>query len=662
MPSIKLAFKNVGKSIREYVIYFLTLALGVCVFYVFNAMDSQALLTGLSAAQGGVLEMLVVSMDFTSVLVSAILAFLIVYANRFLIRRRKKELGIYLLLGMPKGRVSFVLAMETVLIGAFALAVGLVVGILLSQGLSVLVASMFQVELTVFRFVFSSTAFFKTLLYFGAIFLVVMLLNIFHVSRCRLITLFQAEHMSERAYSGKLWLSVLAFLASAACLGYAYQQIIDNGLVMLNEQFNRAILFGVIGTLLFFFSLSGFLLKLMKSNRALYYRGLNSFVFRQLNSKINTNFISMTFVCLMLFFAIAVTATGSGVNYAITKSAVASTPYDATLRLDAKGEQEAQALLEQNHVDLERYFKESTLFSYRETGIGYQLYLAPEDFPSVSVKVEERTFDAISLSDYNRLMQLQGGQEISLGEGEYAVSATTDKVHAAGQKLLDTGALMKVGDREYEPADVPLQTRQLETMANNPVNLVLILPDDAAGNLPILRTYLSGNYRDGDRQKYDALLAAEYGGESAQWQGISVITAGNVLMMETGMKAMLLFVLLYLGITFLIAASAVLALQQLSETSDNISRYRLLRKLGVDDDMARKAMRRQVALYFFIPLALALVHSAVAIYVVNQMIIELNVENSLISILFSAGILLVLYGLYYIATYQSCKGMIRERT
>ena len=197
-----------------------------------------------------------------------------------------------------------------------------------------------------------------------------------------------------------------------------------------------------------------------------YYRGLNSFVFRQLNSKINTNFISMTFVCLMLFFAIAVTATGSGVNYAITKSAVASTPYDATLRLDAKGEQEAQALLEQNHVDLERYFKESMLFSYRETGIGYQLYLAPEDFPSDSVKVEERTFDAISLSDYNRLMQLQGGQEISLGEGEYAVSATTDKVHAAGQKLLDTGALMKVGDREYEPADVPLQTRQLETMAN----------------------------------------------------------------------------------------------------------------------------------------------------------------------------------------------------
>ena len=117
MSSIKLAFKNVGKSIRDYAIYFLTLALGVCIFYVFNSMDSQALLVNLSAAQGGVLEMLVTAIDATSIFVSAILAFLIVYANKFLMRRRKKELGVYLILGMPKGKVSFVLAMETFIIG-----------------------------------------------------------------------------------------------------------------------------------------------------------------------------------------------------------------------------------------------------------------------------------------------------------------------------------------------------------------------------------------------------------------------------------------------------------------------------------------------------------------------------------------------------------------
>lgn len=658
MSSIKLAFKNVGKSIRNYAIYFLTLALGVCIFYVFNSMDSQALLAGLSMAQGGVLKMLVTAIDATSIFVSAILAFLIVYANKFLMRRRKKELGVYLILGMPKGKVSFILAMETLVIGLFALAMGLIAGILLSQGLSVLVASMFQVKLELFRFVFSTAALLKTLLYFGAIFLIVMLLNVVHVSRCKLVTLLNAERTNEKAYSGKLWLSVIAFIASAGCLGYAYQQIIDNGLVLLNDQFNRAILFGVIGTLLFFFSLSGFLLKLIKSNKTLYHRGLNSFVFRQLNSKINTNFLSMTFVCLMLFFAIAVTATGSGLNYAITKTAMENAPYDATVSFDAVGEQEAQAQMQENSFEIDRYFKESYLFSYRETGIKYTQYLEPADFPSTGTNISSRTFDAISVSQYNALMRLQGKKEIALGQGEYAVCAAAEKTRGAGQKLLDTGAVMQVGQEQLKPGKAELQTVYLETMSSNPVNLILILPDDAAAQIPEYRTYLAGNYQNGDKDALDLQLDTDYEGV---WPGMRIVTAGRVMMMQTGMKAMVLFVLLYLGIIFLIAASAVLALQQLSETADNASRYALLRKLGVDDDMARGAMRRQVALYFFIPLALALVHSAVAIYVVNKMVMEFRVQNSLPSILCSAGLLLVLYGIYYFATYQSCKGMIRER-
>lgn len=659
MSSIKLAFKNVGKSIRDYAVYFLTLALGVCIFYVFNSMDSQALLVGLSMAQGGVLEMLVTAIDATSVFVSAILAFLILYANKFLMRRRKKELGVYLILGMPKGRVSFVLAMETFIIGLFALAMGLVAGILLSQGLSVLVASMFQVKLEFFRFVFSGTALLKTLLYFGVIFLVVMLLNIAHVSRCKLVTLLNAEHANEKAYSGKLWLSVIAFIASAGCLGYAYQQIIDNGLVVLNDQFNRAILFGVIGTLLFFFSLSGFLLKLIQGNKALYHRGLNSFVFRQLNSKINTNFLSMTFVCLMLFFAIAVTATGSGLNYAITKTAMENAPYDATASFDTVGEQGAQAQMQENGFEADRYFKESCLFSYRETGIPYTQYLESADFPSTGINISNRTFDAISVSEYNALMRLQGKKEIALGQGEYAVSAAAEKTRGAGQKLLDTGAAIQIGQEQLKPGKIPLQTEYFETMSANPVNLVLILPDDVAAQIPEYRTCLAGNYKSGDRDALDLQLDTDYEG---MWPGMRIVTAGRVMMMQTGMKAMVLFVLLYLGIIFLIAASAVLALQQLSETADNASRYALLRKLGVDDDMARKAMRRQVALYFFVPLALALVHSAVAIYVVNKMVMEFKVQSSLPSILCSAGLLLVLYGIYYFATYQSCKGMIRERS
>lgn len=655
MSSFKLAFKNVGKSIRDYAVYFLTLALGVCIFYVFNSMDSQTLLIGLSAAQGGVLEMLSAAIGYTSIFVSAILAFLILYANKYLMRRRKKELGVYLLLGMGKGKVSFVLAMETAIIGLFALVTGLLVGVLLSQGLSVLVASMFQVKLGVFRFVFSASALLKTLLYFSAIFLAVMLLNMRHVAKCKLVTLFNAERANEK-HAVKTWVSVLAFIASAACLGYAYQQIIENGLILLNDQFNRAIVFGILGTLLFFFSLSGFLLRLIKSNKTLYYRGLNSFVFRQLNSKINTNFLSMAFVCLMLFFAIAVTATGSGLNYALTKAASANTPYDATLTFEAKEEQEAKLALKENNIQPENYFSDSCLFSYRETGVSFSAYLAQGDFPSSGLDLGKRTFDAISLSDYNHLMRMQGKAELTLGAGEYAVSTPAEKVHVAGQKLLDAGEIL-IGDHRFTVGNAPLQTYFLETMSANPINITLILPDDMAAELPVQRMHLAGNYPEGKKEEMDALLVQDY----SDWQGMYATTASEVMMMEIGMKAMVLFILLYLGVTFLIAASAVLALQQLSETADNVSRYALLRKLGVDDDMARKAMRRQVSLYFFVPLALALVHSAVAIYVVTKMIAEFKVVDSLFNILCAAGILLVLYGLYYVATYLSCKGMIRER-
>ena len=288
----------------------------------------------------------------------------------------------------------------------------------------------------------------------------------------------------------------------------------------------------------------------------------------------------------------------------------------------------------------------------------YTQYLDSADFPASGTNISSRTFDAISISEYNALMRLQGKKEIALGQGEYAVSAAAEKTQGAGQKLLDTGAVIQIGQQQLKPAKVALQTDYFETMNSNPINLVLILPDDAAAQIPEYRTCLAGNYQNGDRDALDLQLDTDYEGV---WPGMCIITAGHVMMMQTGMKAMVLFVLLYLGVIFLIAASAVLALQQLSETADNVSRYALLRKLGVDDDMTRGAMRRQVALYFFIPLALALVHSAVAIYVVNKMVMEFKVQNSLPSILCSAGLLLVLYGIYYFATYQSCKGMIRER-
>lgn len=218
----KLAFQNVRKSLRDYAVYFMTLTLGVCIFYVFNSVESQQAMLDLNASQSETMLVIVQLINMTSVFVSFILAFLILYANKFMIRRRKKELGIYMTLGMPKGKISAVLLLETLIIGAFSLFAGLLIGVLLSQGLAVVTASMFAVQIKQFRMVFSMDACLKSLLYFGIIFLVVMLFNSFSISRRKLIDLLNAERKNEELKIKKLWLSVLLFLVSVGVLAVAY--------------------------------------------------------------------------------------------------------------------------------------------------------------------------------------------------------------------------------------------------------------------------------------------------------------------------------------------------------------------------------------------------------------------------------------------------------
>ena len=140
----KLAWKNVSRSLRDYGVYFLTLTFGVCLFYVFNSLESQWCMQMLSRSAHYMAESILVLMDVFSAFVSVVLAGLVLYANTFLMKRRKRELGTYLLLGMPTWRVSLLLVLETLLIGLLALAAGLLLGVLLSHGLGLLTISMFS--------------------------------------------------------------------------------------------------------------------------------------------------------------------------------------------------------------------------------------------------------------------------------------------------------------------------------------------------------------------------------------------------------------------------------------------------------------------------------------------------------------------------------------
>src|SRR5574344_235079 len=192
-----LSFKNIKKSLKDYSIYFFTLVVAVSIFYMFNSLDSQTAMLKMNESRYEIVQSLIMILGYVSVFISVILGFLIVYSNNFLIKRRKKEFGLYLTLGMSKRKVSMIFVLETFIVGIVSLGVGLLIGVGLSQLLSLLTIKLFEVNMSDFKFVFSEMAFYKTLIYFGIIFVLVMIFNIFSLSRNKLIDLLNASKQNE---------------------------------------------------------------------------------------------------------------------------------------------------------------------------------------------------------------------------------------------------------------------------------------------------------------------------------------------------------------------------------------------------------------------------------------------------------------------------------
>ena len=320
------------KSIKDYAIYFLTLVLGVAIFYMFNSLDSQQAMLEVSESTRDLIELMINMLGVISVFIAIILGFLIVYANNFLINRRKKEFGIYMTLGMGRRQISKIILLETILVGFLSLIVGLFVGVFASQFMSILVAKLFEADMTEYTFVFSMNSCIKTCVYFAIMYLAVMIFNTLTISRYKLINLLTATKKNEKIRIKNPIVSVIILIIAVCILGYAYWKV-TAGISNLNtiEKMLGPIIMGIIGTVLVFWSLSGFILKMIQSRKKTYLKGTNMFVLRQLNNKINTTVVSMSVICLMLFVTITVLSSSLSLKNTMSKDLEEMTPADLNL-------------------------------------------------------------------------------------------------------------------------------------------------------------------------------------------------------------------------------------------------------------------------------------------------------------------------------------------
>ena len=279
--------------------------LGVAVFYIFNAIETQTAMMEVSQTKAAIIDSMNGIMSGVSIFVSLVLGYLIVYASRFMLKKRKREFGIYLTLGMGRIRLAAMLWLETIWMGLISLAVGLLAGMGISQLMSLIVSNLFQADVSRYEFVISGQAVGKSILYFLLIYLVVMIFNTLSVSRARLAEFITAGRKKEKNFLKKPLLSGLVFLLAVVMLGTAYYNVTANQQAMTTEtDVLTQVLLGIFGTFLVFWSLSGFLMTAAGKFRKLYYRRLNSFVVGELSNKLNSTVMACSVICLLLFMTI----------------------------------------------------------------------------------------------------------------------------------------------------------------------------------------------------------------------------------------------------------------------------------------------------------------------------------------------------------------------
>ena len=490
MTSCKLIIKNVRKNIRDYQIYFLTLMISVSVFYAFNSISDQPAFSEMGMTKTLLYDQLGILLSTLTVLIAVVLAFLIIYANQFLLKRRKKELGLYMVLGMKKGRISRIFAGETFCVGVIALVTGLCLGVALSQGISLVALKLFAIELSKFRLVFSMGAFQKTVLCFAVIFLLVMTFNVWSVSSVQLIDLLTACRKNETSQNQSRLLPVLLFLVSLACILSSGVMFYRNGILPSreNRSFQAAGILIVAGTFLFFYSLSTVLVQVLRANSNVYLRGLNTFLVRQVGSKIRTNYFIMTIVCGLLTVTICAVSVGVSTALAMNELSGSATPYDLNVlsNVSMDGDSSILEYLASKDADLSGYAENMEQISIYEADFTYGSLFEGQNVElwPIDEGISDSSVSVLAVSDFNRALKMQGKEPVALTENQYLLNCNYKGTFQYVEEALESHAdLVLAGIPLQRASDTVLEETYFMTSVGNNDRGTLIVPDAVVHSL-----------------------------------------------------------------------------------------------------------------------------------------------------------------------------------
>lgn len=649
MNTLKLAMRNVKKSYKEFAVYFVTLLFSVALFYIFGSVDSQISLLSTTIDNYGAVTDVMMVMQVLSYFVIFIFAFLIIYANKFLIKRRKKEFGTYLLLGMSHFKISWVVIIETALIGMLSLIFGLMLGIVISQFASVFAAYILNTSIT-FEFIFSMKSLRNTIVCYAVVFALVSVFNLRTLRKYSISDLLIAHRKSDTLRKSILWLLlVLSVGVLLVYVAYRWAMVPFHLLVA----FPLIFFIGSVGTFFIFYAVAHLFIVVIQKFKRYYYRELNVFILRQFSSKIITSYKMMATVCLLMLTSLAAFIVGFNLNKVLEQQAEISGYYDISLELS-----------ETYYERLENEY--SQLIDSLDYYHTYESDVSQQDlFTTSEGIIVDRDIAMMRLSDYNRITSERNIPSIHLGESEVYLHHSDVEMGAQIKDLkITSGTKIEIFGSTFE--FITDSSGNDFKLSNGGIDELIFVVDDAVMDewsnddmLTFRREVINIKIKD----DVDAIqLKSDFILDNNENEFTFVTTRQEVLETSWQMRLFITYVCVYLGVVFLICAMVLIALQVMSEVNDSIDQYRILADMGVSDDQISHILRKHVAIYFLLPLMVALIHATVGVTAVNMNLAILNLAPREMN---TAAITLVLflfiYFVYYTLTMFNAMRILKQR-
>ena len=661
-----LSVKNFKKSIRDYSIYFFTMILGIAVFYIFNAIETQTAMMEVTKIKAAIIDMMNGVMDGVSIFVSFILGYLIVYASRFMLKKRKMEFGVYMTLGMSRVKIAGILWMETIWMGVISLVAGLLVGTGISQFMSLMVSHLFQADVSRFVFVISWKAVVKSILYFLIIYTVVMVLNTIAISRTKLIDFMTAGRKKEKNLLKNPVVSVVIFLLAWGILGYAYYNV-TAGSENLESEFQvlAQVLLGIVGTILVFWSFAGFFMWILGKMPKIYYKKINSFVFGELSNKLNSTVISCSVICLLMFMTICILFSAFARKDFKEAEAKKLAPVDISMVKDLGDGKTIEEIMEEKDISGKDFQDTLNLTTYELPEVTKGNIVGDAvDRERFGEAYLNQQIELLSVSTYNQAAKKYHLPTYELEENQYLVIADMEGAVGIFNMGLKENPELTIKGKTYYPKEKTCQDGFL-MMNYDPQNMGFILVPDSVKftEAEQKKNYFIADYAKDTkafREEMDEEFFERLNGEKSDEFSVYFTTQSSVYDDSIGSSAMYIFLGLYLGICFLISGSAVLSLKMLSDAADSKEKYRILQRLGCDQKQICRGLRKQNGMVFLLPVILAAVHSVFGIQVCMEMLSIYETKGTAPALVLTMILIGMIYGGYYLVSQFGCEKIVRE--